>query len=112
MQYIKELSQYHSDRDSAVTFGKFDGLHRGHQKLVRKVQELSTNENVNSIVCAFDMHPLWKEKGITPQLIMDQRERYLPGICQNACGRFYRTDYQQASSRQICCGGNRFPVWI
>ena len=77
MQYIKELSQYHSDRDSAVTFGKFDGLHRGHQKLVRKVQELSTNENVNSIVCAFDMHPLWKEKGITPQLIMDQRERYL-----------------------------------
>ena len=23
------------------------------------------------------MHPLWKEKGITPQLIMDQRERYL-----------------------------------
>ena len=58
MQYIKELSQYHSDRDSAVTFGKFDGLHRGHQKLVRKVQELSTNENVNSIVCAFDT--IWK----------------------------------------------------
>ncbi|WP_346663634.1 bifunctional riboflavin kinase/FAD synthetase [uncultured Merdimonas sp.] len=77
MQYIKELSQYQSGRESAVTFGKFDGLHRGHQKLVSKVRELSTKENLNSIVCAFDMHPLWKEKGITPQIIMDQRERYL-----------------------------------
>ena len=76
MQYIKGLSQYESDRASAVTFGKFDGLHKGHQKLIRKVQELSGQHKVNSIVCAFDMHPLWKGKGITPQTIMDKRERY------------------------------------
>ena len=53
MQYIKGLSQYESDRESAVTFGKFDGLHKGHQKLVSKVRELSKENNVNSIVCAF-----------------------------------------------------------
>ena len=58
MQYIKGLSQYESDRESAVTLGKFDGLHKGHQKLVSKVRELSKEHNVNSIVCAFDMHPL------------------------------------------------------
>ncbi len=76
MQYIKGLSQYESDRASAVTFGKFDGLHKGHQKLVRKVQELSGQHKVNSIVCAFDMHPLWKDKGIVPQTIMDKKDRY------------------------------------
>ena len=74
MQYIKGLSQYESDRASAVTFGKFDGLHKGHQKLVRKVQELSGQHKVNSIVCAFDMHPLWKDKGIVPQTIMDKKD--------------------------------------
>lgn len=77
MQYIRGLSQYESDRASAVTFGKFDGLHKGHQKLVRMVQELSGRYEVNSIVCAFDMHPLWEEKGISPQIIMDKRERFL-----------------------------------
>lgn len=76
MQYITDLSQYQSDRESAVTFGKFDGLHRGHQKLVGKVRELSEENHVSSIVCAFDMHPLWKEKKIRPQLLMDSHERY------------------------------------
>lgn len=76
MQYITSLSEYHSGRESAVTFGKFDGLHRGHQKLVGKVQELSRNNHISSIVCAFDMHPLWKEKKIQPQLLMDSGERH------------------------------------
>lgn len=68
MQYIKGLSQYESDRESAVTFGKFDGLHKGHQKLVSKVRELSKEHNVNSIVCAFDMHPLWERISAVPRL--------------------------------------------
>lgn len=76
MQYITNLSEYQSDRESAVTFGKFDGLHRGHQKLVGKVQELSRENHVSSIVCAFDMHPLWREKEIQPQILMESYERY------------------------------------
>ena len=38
MQYINELSDYTDSQKSAVTFGKFDGLHKGHQKLVEKVR--------------------------------------------------------------------------
>ena len=58
-----------------MTFGKFDGLHRGHQVLVTKVRELGEQENINSIVCSFDMRPLWKERGITPELLMVGEER-------------------------------------
>ena len=32
MRYVKWLSHYLDRRRSAVTFGKFDGLHLGHQK--------------------------------------------------------------------------------
>lgn len=56
MQYIKGLNKYTDSGRSAVTFGKFDGLHRGHQELVRTVRELSENEDVSSVVCAFDMY--------------------------------------------------------
>lgn len=56
MQYIKGLNKYTDSGRSAVTFGKFDGLHRGHQELVKTVRELSEKEDVSSVVCAFDMY--------------------------------------------------------
>lgn len=54
MQYITEIHSFQSEKCSAVTLGKFDGLHRGHQKLIDKIREYAS-EDVQSIVCAFDM---------------------------------------------------------
>lgn len=55
MQYIKGLNHYAYEGKTAVTFGKFDGLHLGHRRLIRTVKELSEKEDVKSVVCAFDM---------------------------------------------------------
>lgn len=76
MHYIKSLSQYEDSSASAVTFGKFDGLHMGHQKLVGLVSELGKKERVNSIVCEFDMRPLWKSRGLFVEQLMTGQERY------------------------------------
>ena len=75
MQYINRLSDYEGRRESAVTFGKFDGLHTGHQKLIEQVQSLGEAEGLVRIVCAFDMHPLWERIGKTPRMLMTGRER-------------------------------------
>lgn len=37
MKYIDHITQFHSEKPTVVTLGKFDGLHRGHQKLIRQV---------------------------------------------------------------------------
>lgn len=81
MQYINRLSDYRDSKESAVTFGKFDGLHKGHQKLIEKVQEFGRQEDLASIVCAFDMQPLWERMGTIPQILMtaEERRRYLDG---------------------------------
>ena len=55
MQYLKGFTSYNSESPCAVTFGKFDGIHAGHQKLIEKVHELSQQNTVKSVVCAFDM---------------------------------------------------------
>lgn len=76
MQYINRLSDYEGRKEAAVTFGKFDGLHTGHQKLVEQVRKLGESEELASIVCAFDMRPLWERIGKTPRMLMTGKERH------------------------------------
>lgn len=49
MRYSKDLNDFLSEKDSAVTLGKFDGLHRGHQKLIKEVLKLQ-NEGFTGVV--------------------------------------------------------------
>ncbi|MDN0043874.1 bifunctional riboflavin kinase/FAD synthetase [Mediterraneibacter glycyrrhizinilyticus] len=55
MKYITGIESYSGQKRSAVTLGKFDGLHLGHQKLIDKIISYASDE-CESIVCAFDMH--------------------------------------------------------
>ena len=41
MEYIQGLEGLYINDETAVTLGKFDGLHRGHQKLIRRTWEFS-----------------------------------------------------------------------
>lgn len=43
---------------SVVALGTFDGVHIGHQELVRQTIELAQRMNAASVVCTFDRHPL------------------------------------------------------
>ena len=75
MEYIKGLESYHNDNRTAVTLGKFDGLHRGHQRLIRKVQRLKREYGTTSVVFAFDMVPLYERLGKPREGIMSNEER-------------------------------------
>ena len=51
MQYVRELECYQEQRKAAVTLGKFDGLHRGHQKLVSRVKEHASKRGGKCCLC-------------------------------------------------------------
>ena len=44
MQYIKGIDAFREEKRTAVTLGKFDGLHRGHQKLIEKIRSYAGND--------------------------------------------------------------------
>ena len=75
MEYFKGLASYRGDGRTAITLGKFDGLHRGHQKLIHKVRQLKEAHEVKSVVFAFDMTPLFERLGLPRDGIMSNEER-------------------------------------
>lgn len=56
MKYIEGLMDYTMDRDTAVTLGKFDGIHRGHQKLIKHICEKKKN-GLESVVVTIWPNP-------------------------------------------------------
>ena len=42
---------------SVITVGSFDGVHLGHQELLRQVCEFAREKNFKSVVVTFDPHP-------------------------------------------------------
>lgn len=71
MQYIRGIDSFQRKNKTAVTLGKFDGLHRGHQKLVDRIMEYE-KEGCESILCAFDM-------GRDSLMTKEERRRRLEG---------------------------------
>lgn len=59
MKYITDTLDFALDRRSAVTLGKFDGLHRGHRKLVKRILEIG-KDGFETVIFTFDVSPLEK----------------------------------------------------
>lgn len=43
---------------TALTIGVFDGIHLGHQELIRRTINIAKEKNLKSVVVSFDEHPL------------------------------------------------------
>ncbi len=59
----------------AVALGFFDGVHLGHQELLRKLSEMAEARGLNPAVFTFADHPKRGAKSSFPGLIMTQDER-------------------------------------
>ena len=53
MEYMRIEDQFPRLNNSAVTLGKFDGIHRGHRKLMDKILEQKKETGAQAVVLAF-----------------------------------------------------------
>ena len=58
INYLEYLKHLPDDRRSYVTIGAFDGVHIGHQKLIRRTVEEARKNNAVPVVFTFKNHPL------------------------------------------------------
>ena len=52
-----EWPSFDNDRKAVVTLGAFDGMHRGHQAVIRRTVELARQHGAFSVVILFDPRP-------------------------------------------------------
>lgn len=57
MRIQQELAQASTDNDLVLTIGVFDGVHRGHQRLIEKVVQQAAERGCASGVLTFRNHP-------------------------------------------------------
>lgn len=56
MKIISDTLEFEISEDSAVTLGKFDGIHKGHQKLIKQILE-KKDQGLKSVVFTFGQMP-------------------------------------------------------
>ena len=54
---IKSAADYDQIKDSVVTIGTFDGVHLGHQKIIKRLVAIAYAEQLQALVLTFFPHP-------------------------------------------------------
>lgn len=72
-----------SDSSTVVTIGTFDGVHIGHQKIVKRLINSASQEGLKSVILTFFPHPrmvLQKDTNIKLINTIDERSEILEGL--------------------------------
>lgn len=74
-------------RGGVATLGVFDGVHLGHQLILRRVVELARAARTSAVVLTFAVHPVVVVKGLRPRLItsLEHRLALFASIGIDAC---------------------------
>ena len=57
MKVIHDLDNYSPEKPAMLTIGTFDGVHIGHQKILKNLVSQAKNEGCHSVVLTFSPHP-------------------------------------------------------
>jgi riboflavin kinase/FMN adenylyltransferase len=54
---VQNTEHFRLEKPTIVTIGTFDGVHLGHQKILKRLAELKKTIGINTVVLTFEPHP-------------------------------------------------------
>jgi riboflavin kinase/FMN adenylyltransferase len=57
MEKIIDFQTFNNLKPSVVTIGTFDGVHLGHQKIIKRLQNVAKEKGLQSVILTFFPHP-------------------------------------------------------
>lgn len=83
MGKIKNIKNYTLNQPTIVTIGTFDGVHIGHQQIVKRLIDTAKTEGLKSVILTFFPHPrmvLQKDASIKLINTIDERHNILNAL--------------------------------
>lgn len=76
MEYIKQSITFEIKEPTVLSLGKFDGLHRGHELLMKYMLEKKKQQRgLKAVVFTFDIPPGEQIKGMRPKVLTVNQEK-------------------------------------
>ena len=57
MKVYRSIDQFPTDIKTVITIGTFDGLHKGHQYILKRLNKIAQKESAESVLLTFFPHP-------------------------------------------------------
>jgi len=57
MKIYRNLEQLPTFKNAVLTIGSFDGVHIGHQQIIKKINDLAASIDGESVLITFHPHP-------------------------------------------------------
>ncbi|EAR02454.1 bifunctional riboflavin kinase/FAD synthetase [Maribacter sp. HTCC2170] len=83
MTTVQSIAKYDKKHPTAITIGTFDGVHIGHQKILKKLIKKANSKKLKSTVLTFFPHPrmvLQKDSDIKLLNTLDEKIKILEGL--------------------------------
>ena len=80
MKVFNQINDVRDCADSVVTIGTFDGLHRGHQDIIKTLTTIAAANGIRAAVITFEPHPrhiLDKKNKLSLLMSLDKKEALL-----------------------------------
>ena len=68
MNIYRDINEVKKDKNTVISVGTFDGVHRAHRQIIQKVTGITNDNNARSLIITFDPHPQEVLKTRTPDI--------------------------------------------
>ena len=83
MNVVQNIESFKPNKKTVLTIGTFDGVHIGHQKIIKSLVDLAHHKNLEASILTFFPHPrmvLQQEIGIKLIDTLEEKKRVLEGL--------------------------------
>ncbi len=95
---VSDGGQLHIESGTAVTIGKFDGVHLGHRKILTELKTRAEENGIPSLIYTFSQHPMQILKGDLPLINDTQKKTSLAEEC--GIDYLYLSDFNQVKDME------------
>lgn len=99
MRIIGDAERDGQARQSVITIGAYDGVHRGHRAVIAQVREIAEQSGCQSVVVTFDRHPASVVRPESAPKLLTDPEQKLELLAETGVDATYVVSFDEEKAK-------------